>query len=134
MSPLPPQPPAVVCPDLSTVSLDRVLSCIRQVEERRNHPLGAHGERSPWQFTRETWESTTSLPWDAALDEQTAYCVAREHLLKLKWEMRERRIEPTAYRLFLGWNGGIGAVILGKFQNKDVIDYAVRCENLFYDR
>jgi hypothetical protein len=96
--------------------------------------IGPNGERSAYQITRDAWEETTSLPFSDASDPTTAFAVARQRLIWIKWGLLEAHIEPTPYNLALAWREGRSGVILGKWANQAVRDYGIRVENLYRDR
>ena len=129
-----PAPQAVV-QQAQAVDLTRLLAAIAAVESGNDkNAVGQHGERGLYQIMPSTWDENARESFDWAFDPKHAMPVARQILIKLKWEMQERRIEPSAYNLALAWRGGVGAVVLGKWVNRDLRDYAVRVENIFYAR
>jgi len=114
---------------------DRLLAAISAVESGNDdRAVGSHGEAGRFQFSEETWKEETDLPFNDAFDYAKARAVAKRHLFTLKWQLQERRIEPTVIRLATAWRGGIGAVILNKLVNQDLKSYSVRVENLYLSR
>lgn len=128
-------PVVIVAPAaLPSVDFSRLAECIREVENSP-HRRGKNHERGPWQFTKAAWEEDANgLAFSLADDEDTARRVAIARLRRLAAFLRDRAIEATPYRLGLAWNGGISAVILNKWNNQGVKDYAVRVENTYLNR
>lgn len=128
-------PPAIVAPAHLGVDLNRLLDAIAAVESRGDPTAkGRHGERGAHQMLESTWRECTSLPWSYALDPAWESDVARFYLIKLKYQLQERRIEPTPYNLALAWNQGAKAVILAKWLPREVKDRATRISTLYNAR
>jgi hypothetical protein len=118
-------PPAIVVSSAATIDSDRLLACIAEVERvRGSRRRGPVGERGKYQFTRETWESVTAIPFEQAEDDAVSDQVARFYLNKLRYQMLERRIDPTPYLLALAWNCGLTGAILRSFQPIEAKNYA----------
>ena len=118
------------------VDLDRLLAAIAQVERvRGSHRRGSHGERGKYQMRREAWdEDAGGLPFAYAENDAYSDIVARARLVRLRYELLERRLEPSAYNLALCWNGGEGGavrVILKKWSPPEMRDYAERVSALY---
>jgi hypothetical protein len=87
------------------------------------------------QFTESAWlEDADGIPFRFADDPKTARLVAIRRLKRLAGLLIARRLEASAYTLALCWNEGPTAVILGKWANKDVRDYAERVRALYGQR
>ena len=123
-------------PLTASVDLDRLLAAIAQVERvRGSHRRGSHGERGKYQMTRDAWdEDAGGLPFAHAENDAYSDIVARARLVRLRYELLERRLEPSAYNLALCWNGGEGGavrVILKKWSPPEMRDYAERVSALY---
>jgi hypothetical protein len=106
------------------------LEAIHQLENPRNSPQpGMLGELGPYQFREQTWRMYTQAPFSKALDRQSSDAVAVRHYDWLRSELERRGVEPSAFRIALAWNGGIGAA-LDKHPGAAVVDYATRAANL----
>ena len=122
-------------PAYRAIDYKALVESIAAVETRRNKPQGVHGERGPLQFKAESWaEDADGLSFHFALDPALARWVATRRLKRLAKLMRERGIEPSCYKLGIAWNSGLSNVLLFKWVNADVRDYAIRVENLYTDR
>lgn len=133
-----PAPCAIHAPLTLTanVDLDHLLAAIAQVERvRGSHRRGKHGERGKYQMTRAAWdEDAGGLPFAHAENDAYSDIVARARLVRLRYELLERRLEPSAYNLALCWNGGEGGavrVILKKWSPPEMRDYAERVSALY---
>lgn len=132
-------PPSIVVPAFPSahaVDLSRLLAAIAQVERvRGSHRRGSHGERGKYQMTRAAWdEDAGGLPFAHAENDAYSDIVARARLVRLRYELLERRLEPSAYNLALCWNGGEGGavrVILKKWSPPEMRDYAERVSAIY---
>lgn len=94
----------------------KLLDAIAQVETGNRPRPGRALEVSAYQMTPAVWLSYSG----------TARQRAAKHL---QW-LKSRVPNPTAYRLALAWNGGLGALRNAK---PATVDYATRVENLYHD-
>ena len=132
-------PPSIVVPAFPSahaVDLSRLLAAIAQVERvRGSHRRGSHGERGKYQMTRAAWdEDAGGLPFAYAENDAYSDIVARARLVRLRYELLERRIQPTVFTLAYAWHSGLTATILRKWQPMEARDYAIRVENLALER
>ena len=128
-------PPAIVysVPAQASIDLGRLVEAIRAVETvRGQHRRGRHNERGPFQFKRSTWEECTSLPWSYADDPKWAAEVCRFRLNKLRYQLLERRIEPTPENLIACWNVGLTGFLVAPI-NAEARDYTRRASALYFD-
>ena len=123
-----------VAPVQAGPDLDRVADCIKAVENRRNHPLGRHGERGAYQLTLAAWQEETDAPFALAENEAFARGIVIARLRHIEGFLRARGIPITCYRLGIAYNAGMTACILGRWINESVKSYGVRLENLYLDR
>ena len=127
-------PPAIIQP-ANAVDTARLIKCIMACERGRwSDALGKKGERGPLQFKEDTWKEMTSLPFFYADDEDWALEVGRFALNKYRYQLLERHIEPTTYRLALAFHCGLNAVILSKWVSAADSNYAYRIVNLMNDQ
>ncbi len=101
------------------------------MKETANRPaaIGAHGERSRYQFTRETWAQHTNAPFaQASSDEVLADIVASDHFDWLQQRLHAAGVVVTVRTMAAAWNFG------PKFA-KICADsaYAREVENLYED-
>lgn len=104
--PMPPRSPELEPPPLA--GLSPLLFALASVESG-NDPaaIGPHGERSAWQFTRDTWHRHTRTPFLFASSDRTqAREVAELHLAYLTEELERRHIATTDYHLAAAWHYG----------------------------
>lgn len=113
-------------------SLDReaFLKAVAEVETGGNpRAIGRYGERGLYQFGRTTWARHSKRPFTDAHNPQIAHDVAVQHFVWLFNRLEANGTEPTAYRLAVAWNGGLGRAISGRAP-KSTRDYARRVSML----
>lgn len=113
------------------INPDHLLRCIAQVESNDvSTKIGKQGERSKYQFMRQTWVMYSRIPFQ--LIGQSKYQpdvekVARQHLEYIKTVLVQRRMAVSIYNIALLWNGGVNRLVYGAATK----DYAKRVENLY---
>ncbi len=78
-------------------------------KETGNRPeaIGPQGERSQYQFTRETWTQHTDVPFmRASSDDVLADIVASQHFDWLQQRLHAARIPVTVRTMAAAWNYG----------------------------
>jgi len=123
---------------------DRFLYAVSQKESGGNqYAIGPHGERTEFQFTRDTWRQHTSVPfWYAGTDREFDRMIARKHLRYLmdgltyaaiywSWNDSLPRLEHAnqVYNLGLAWHYGLRGMM-----GRSYDDYALCVERLFLSR
>lgn len=123
---------AIHSPARAAVDMIRFLSAIQQVENPNADPraIGPHGERGLHQIDHGTWIGATGEHWDKAFDPVIERQVAVHHYLDLKWDLLERRVDPTVHRMALAWKMGAAGADL-RVPNAAELDYAKRVEALY---
>lgn len=88
--------------------LAAILYAISAVESGNNpRAIGKAGERSAWQFTRETWERETSLPFETATeDPSAAKVIAEKHAGNIMRTLAIRGRKATPEAVARLWNPG----------------------------
>jgi hypothetical protein len=124
--------PLVVDAQNGVAALDRdvFLSAVAEVETGGNaRAVGRRGERGLYQFTRATWQRHSSRPFAEAHNPTVAHSVAVQHFNWLRARLSANGREPTAYRMAVAWNAGLGRAISGA-PPRSTRDYARRVSNL----
>ena len=119
----------------AAVDLDVLLDCIHEVENPENvRKPGAHGELGPYQMTRATWEQFSHLPFneEVVCNPVLSREVARRRLAALSIDLQRHFIQPTAWRLAAGWNGGHAAALHPSRCAASTAGYADRVCNLMH--
>ena len=124
-----------VMPCKGPVDLDRMLRAISAIENPKQDPsaIGRHGEVGLYQFKAKTWKETTALSFDLAADPIASRQIAERRIRVIDSELRHAKIDATPYNFALCWRVGIAGAILHKFQPKEIRDYAIRVETIYYN-
>lgn len=124
----------------ANVDEDRLLACIAQVEtgardlNRPVRKIGAAGERSAWQLSKDTWKLYTREAFTrASSNARLASTIARLHLRHLIIEIEAMRQQPTPQNLAIAWNAGLGA-LRRRSVPPGTYEYADRVANLYLDQ
>jgi hypothetical protein len=106
------------------------LEAIHQLENPTDTTApGPYGELGAYQFREGTWKTYTNTPFRRALDRRTSDAIAVKHYNHIKAELVDHGVNPTAYRIALAWNGGLGAALESRPPSA-AVDYATRASNL----
>ena len=115
------------------LDVDKFLAAVAQVETGGDYTqIGAHGERSEYQFMRATWVEYTDVPFAlASTHNGMVQIVAKLHAMRLQAALRERKVDYYTHPLNVAtaWNRGAGAV--NGYLINGHPDYAVRVGNLY---
>jgi hypothetical protein len=86
--------------------LAAILYAISAVESGNNpRAIGKAGERSAYQFTRETWERETSLPFEVATeDASAAKVIAAKHVGSIVRSLAIKGKRATPEAVARAWN------------------------------
>lgn len=101
------------------VDEDALLDAIAEVESGNNsRAIGAHGERSAYQITPQSWAMHTRARFELATREPSrARQVARMHLAWTVETLRRTHAEPSIALIAAAWRYGPG--LAWKFQRQD---------------
>lgn len=114
------------------VDLGRLADCIAQVETGgSDRAVGAQGERGRFQISPVVWHQHAGAADIAgAHNPIDGRAIALKHLAWMAGLMQRRQIEPSVYRLALGWNAGLSRATRGQPTSRQK-DYAQRVANLY---
>lgn len=122
------------CAPLEAVGKNKMLWAIAEVETRNDYRLiGKSGERSEFQFMKNTWHQHTQIEFEVAsmaIGRSTVRRVADSHLDWIIRYLRERGHPVTAYNISLIWNGGAGNFHRNTLEQRHR-DYARRVSALY---
>ena len=115
----------------SFTDLSRLNLCLAQVETGNNDSrIGPGGERSRFQIGKSVWSQHRPRSPFASCRGAEAAKVAVEHL---EWLRSHAGIPDLPYSLALAWRVGATATLQHRSQPRHH-DYALRVENIYYDR
>jgi hypothetical protein len=120
---------------VSSTFLLKVLDALHAVENPHNlvRP-GKHGELGPVQFTRATWEETTTLPFTPITVWANSTEVGLKRLRYIEMTLRAHHVTPTAFRIAVAWKFGLADALQNERPPTAAeFEYADRVANLAGD-
>lgn len=110
---------------------ERILDCIRAVENWDGRTAGRAGEWGHWQMRPKVWAHYSSVPQVRASPQEERR-VAREHLAWIRKTLHGQAVKETPYAIALCWTAGTETVLRAA-ASPQKRDYATRARALYED-